>query len=153
MTVRPGDLFFLLSAACVTANASLIKRAQQHPGTDADMISYYNNVVVLILFLASSGFTGAFTSERLDTLVKLWPLAALGGLAQTGIYFFYYRNLKRYEVWQVKLWLLLMPILSCFIGVAFLHETLTAKKALGILIVLAGAALIVLRSRIHHEPA
>lgn len=153
MEVHSTDLFFLLSAACVTANAFLIKRAQQHPGTDADMISYYNNFVVLILFLASSGFTGAFTSERLDTLVKLWPLAALGGLAQTGIYFFYYRNLKRYEVWQVKLWLLLMPILSCFIGVAFLHETLTAKKALGILIVLAGAALIVLRSRIHHEPA
>lgn len=151
MEIHLTDLFFLLSAACVTANAFLIKSAQTHPQTDSDMISYYNNFVVLLLFSLSCGVTGALTPERLAVLAKLWPLAVLGGLAQTGIYFFYYRNLKHFEVWQVKLYLLLMPILSCFIGVAFLGETLTSSKILGILIVLAGAALILLRSRIHHE--
>ena len=153
MEIHLTDLFFLLSAACVTANAFLIKSAQTHPQTDSDMISYYNNFVVLLLFSVSCGVTGALTPERLAVLAKLWPLAVLGGLAQTGIYFFYYRNLKHFEVWQVKLYLLLMPILSCFIGVAFLGETLTSSKILGILIVLAGAALILLRSRIHHEAA
>ena len=44
-----------------------------------------------------------------------------------------------------------MPVLSCFIGVFFLGEELTAKKLLGILVVLSGAAVILLRSRIHHE--
>ena len=151
MEIHLTDLFFLLSAACVTANAFLIKSAQTHPKTDSDMISYYNNFVVLLLFSLSCGVTGALTPERLAVLAKLWPLAVLGGLAQTGIYFFYYRNLKHFEVWQVKLYLLLMPILSCFIGVAFLGETLTSSKILGILIVLAGAALILLRSKIHHE--
>ena len=151
MEIHLTDLFFLLSAACVTANAFLIKSAQTHPQTDSDMISYYNNFVVLLLFSLSCGVTGALTPERLAVLAKLWPLAVLGGLAQTGIYFFYYRNLKHFEVWQVKLYLLLMPILSCFIGVAFLGETLTSSKILGILIVLAGAALILLRSKIHHE--
>lgn len=151
MEIHLTDLFFLLSAACVTANAFLIKSAQTHPQTDSDMISYYNNFVVLLLFSVSCGVTGALTPERLAVLAKLWPLAVLGGLAQTGIYFFYYRNLKHFEVWQVKLYLLLMPILSCFIGVAFLGETLTSSKILGILIVLAGAALILLRSKIHHE--
>ena len=34
------DLFFLLSAACVTVNAFLIKHAQEKYGEDADMISY-----------------------------------------------------------------------------------------------------------------
>ena len=53
---------------------------------------------------------------------------------------------------MVKLYLLLMPVVSCIIGVFFLNEQLTAKKLLGILIVLAGAALILLRSRINHEP-
>lgn len=153
MEIHLTDLFFLLSAACVTANAFLIKSAQTHPKTDSDMISYYNNFVVLLLFSVSCGVTGALTPERLAVLAKLWPLAVLGGLAQTGIYFFYYRNLKHFEVWQVKLYLLLMPILSCILGVAFLGETLTSSKILGILIVLAGAALILLRSKIHHEAA
>ncbi len=153
MEIHLTDLFFLLSAACVTANAFLIKSAQTHPKTDSDMISFYNNFVVLLLFSVSCGVTDALTPERLAVLGKLWPLAVLGGLAQTGIYFFYYRNLRHFEVWQVKLYLLLMPILSCILGVAFLGESLTSSKILGILIVLAGAALILLRSRIHKEAA
>ena len=44
-----------------------------------------------------------------------------------------------------------MPVVSCFNGVFFLNEELNAKKMLGILIVLAGAAVLLLRSRIHHE--
>lgn len=52
---------------------------------------------------------------------------------------------------MVKLYLLLMPIVSCFIGVIFLNETLTVNKVLGILIVLVGAAVILLRTRINKE--
>jgi drug/metabolite transporter (DMT)-like permease len=44
-------------------------------------------------------------------------------------------------------------VLSCFIGVFFLNEELTTKKLLGILIVLAGAAVILMRSKINHNPA
>ena len=101
---------------------------------------------------------GSFLMSRVDepgfaweSLGKLWWLVALGGLAQTGIYFFYYRNLKRHEVWVVKLALLLMPVLSCFIGVFFLGEELTGRKLLGILIVLAGAAVLLLRGKLHPE--
>ena len=128
MRLNANDLFFLLSAGCVTANAFIIKRAQEKYRAEADSISYYNNFVVLLLFGTA---------------------AALGGLAQTGIYFFYYRNLKSHEVWEVKLALLLMPVLSCFIGVFFLNETLTGKKLLGIAVVLLGAALLLLRGKLH----
>ena len=151
MCLNAYDLFFLLSAACVTANAFIIKRAQDRYHEDADMISYYNNFVVLLLFgttAAATGDLGGFAWERLG---KLWWLIALGGLAQTGIYFFYYRNLKQHEVWVVKLALLLMPVLSCFIGVFFLEEELTTRKMLGILIVLAGAAVLLLRGKLHPE--
>ena len=51
----------------------------------------------------------------------------------------------------MKLYLLLMPVLSCFIGVFFLNEELTVKKLLGILVVLAGAAVILQRGRINRE--
>ena len=151
MSLNLYDLFFILSAMCVTANAFIIKRAQDKYHEDADMISYYNNFVVLLLFGTSAAMTGDLGGFDWASLGKLWWLVLLGGLAQTGIYFFYYRNLKKYEVWVVKLCLLLMPVVSCFIGVFFLNEELTAKKMLGILIVLAGAAVLLLRSRIHHE--
>lgn len=151
MSVSVYDLFFILSAMCVTANAFIIKRAQDKYHEDADMISYYNNFVVLLLFGSGAAVMGDMGSFDWSSLGKLWWLVLLGGLAQTGIYFFYYRNLKRYEVWVVKLCLLLMPVVSCFIGVFFLGEELTAKKMLGILIVLAGAAVLLLRGRIHHD--
>ena len=150
MTLHVTDLYFLLSAACVSANAFIIKAAQEKYHEDADMISYYNNAVVLILFGCSAALHGEFRIPQ-DMGSSFWWLVVLGGLAQTGIYFFYYRNLKHFEVWLVKLYLLLMPVLSCFIGVFFLNEELTTKKILGILIVLSGAAVILQRGRINHE--
>lgn len=144
------DLFFLASAACVTANAFIIKSAQEKYGKDADTISYYNNFIVLTLFGASALLGGdVHIPDGAD--LGFWGLVILGGLGQTFIYYFYYRNLRHYEVWLVKLYLLLMPILSCFIGVLFLNESLNAEKILGIFVVLCGAAVILLRSRLHHE--
>ena len=151
MRFNAHDLFFILSAMCVTANAFIIKTAQERYREDADMISYYNNFVVLVLFGFAASFAGDLRLPAPGTLRGFWWLVLLGGLAQTGIYFFYYRNLKHYEVWIVKLYLLLMPIVSCFIGVTFLGEELTMKKVIGILVVLLGAAVILLRSRLHRE--
>ena len=151
MELHASDLFFLLSAGCVTANAFIIKTAQEKYHEDADMISYYNNFVVLLLFGTTAAAAGDIRPASMGTVPGFWWLVALGGLAQTGIYFFYYRNLKHFEVWLVKLYLLLMPVLSCFIGVFFLNEELTVKKLLGILVVLSGAAVILQRGRINHE--
>ena len=105
MSLHVTDLYFLLSAACVSANAFIIKAAQERYHEDADMISYYNNAVVLLLFAGSAALCGDFRLPA-DMSRGFWPLVVLGGLAQTGIYFFYYRNLKHFEVWLVKLYLL-----------------------------------------------
>ena len=146
---RPADLFFLLSALCVTVNAFLIKAAQEKYGRDTDSISYYNNFTVLVLFAAFSLMRGDLRALSPGDIPHFWGLVVLGGFAQTCIYFFYYRNLKRHEVWIVKLWLLLMPVVSCLIGVLFLGETLTGRKLLGIGIVILGAAVILLRGKLH----
>ena len=151
MTLHVTDLYFILSAVCVSANAFIIKSAQEKYHEDADMISYYNNAVVLLLFAGSAALCGDFRHLPTTLGPGFWVLVVLGGLAQTGIYFFYYRNLKHFEVWLVKLYLLLMPVLSCFIGVFFLGEELSTKKLLGILIVLTGAAVILQRGRINHH--
>ncbi len=146
---RVQDGFFLLSAACVTVNAFLIKAAQERYHEDADMISYYNNAVVLVLFGAMAAMQGQPLPDALPE--NFWWFVALGGLAQTGIYFFYYRNLKRCEVWVVKLYLLLMPIVSTLIGAVFLNEQLTVTRLVGIGVVLAGAAVILLRDKLHKK--
>lgn len=148
---NPTDLFFILSAMCVTVNAFIIKNAQENYHEDADTISYYNNFVVLLFFSSTAALTGAVSPSALRLTPFMWGMVALGGLAQTGIYFFYYRNLKHYEVWVVKLYLLLMPVVSCFIGVFFLNEELTGRKLLGIFTVLCGAVLILLRGRINRK--
>lgn len=150
---RPADLFFLLSALCVTVNAFLIKAAQEKFGRDTDSISYYNNFTVLVLFAVFALSRGDLQALVPSAIPHFWGLVALGGLAQTCIYFFYYRNLKRHEVWVVKLWLLLMPVVSCLIGVLFLREALTAKKVLGIGVVLLGAAVILLRGKLNQKKA
>ena len=106
---------------------------------------------VLLLFTVFSILRGDLRSLCPGNTPGFWWLVALGGLAQTCIYFFYYRNLRRHEVWVVKLWLLLMPVVSCLIGVLFLDEILTVQKIIGIGVVLLGAAVILLRSRLHPE--
>ena len=151
LSFRPTDLFFIASAACVTANAFIIKSAQDKHGQKADTISYYNNFVVLLLFALFAISRGDLAALRPGETPGFWWIVLLGGLAQTGIYFFYYRNLKRHEVWIVKLWLLLMPVLSCIVGVLFLHEEPTVWKLVGIGVVLLGAAVILLRSKLHPE--
>ena len=151
MRFHPTDLFFLLSALCVTVNAFFIKTAQTKYGRDADAISYYNNFVVLLLFALFAVSRGDLRFLRETQAPSFWPLVLLGGLAQTGIYFFYYRNLRRHAVWIVKLWLLLMPVVSCLIGFLFLHEALTTGKLIGVAVVLAGAGIILLRGRLHPE--
>lgn len=148
-TLNWYDLFFIASALSVTVNAFIIKAAQDKYRADTDMIAYYNNFMVLLLFLVSSLITGDLGNLRSCTGGGFWGLVALGGLAQTLIYWFYYRNLRRYEVWMVKLYLLLMPVLSCFVGVVFLGERLTAGKLAGIGVVLLGAVVILLRGRIN----
>ena len=151
LSFRPTDLFFIASAACVTANAFIIKSAQDRHNQKADTISYYNNFVVLLLFALFAVSRGDLKALRPGDTPGFWWFAALGGLAQTGIYFFYYRNLKRHDVWIVKLWLLLMPVLSCIVGVLFLNEEPTVWKLVGIGVVLLGATVILLRGKLHPE--
>ncbi len=144
---RWSDVFFLLSAVSLASNAFVIQHAQRKYGKDPDMISYINNLTVLVLFTIVCLITGD-SARTVSTVSEYGWIILLGGFAQTGIYFFYYRNLQRHEVWIVKLYLLLMPVVSCLIGVVFLHETMTPKTVAGIVIVLLGAGLLLIRHRL-----
>lgn len=144
------DLFFIASAASVTANAFVIKTAQDRFGADSDVIGYYNNFVVLVLFTVSSLIAGDV--GRLGELnFEVWHVFAIlgGGLAQTLIYVFYYRNLRRHPVWVVKLYMLFVPVLTCIAGVALFDESFGWLKGIGMVLVLGEAAVIALRGKIN----
>ncbi|MFA6866206.1 MAG: DMT family transporter [Clostridia bacterium] len=147
------DLFFLASALTVTTNAFVIKYTQKEYKASSNMIAYYNNFVVLLLFLISSLILGDFKFFNTNKIGSslFWILAVVGGIAQSLIYIFYYRNLKIYPVWQVKLFLLFVPIVSSIIGLIAFDEKITLLKIIGLILVLLGAVLILLRDKINKQ--
>jgi drug/metabolite transporter (DMT)-like permease len=139
------DLFFIFSAMAVTANAFLIKSTQIKYNVSNDVIAYYNNVVVLIVFTIAALITkdmGKLANVNINS--SFVTIVILGGIAQSFLYIFYYRNLREYPVWLVKVFLLLVPIISSIVGILVFKEELSATKIIGIVTVLSGAAGIIL---------
>lgn len=137
-----GNIFFILSALFVSINAFVIKSVQldeKNPAAD-NVIAFYNNFVTMILFIGA-----AFIHNDLVLLPKLTQdtgllIAALcAGLGQTGIYLVYYYDLRRFPVWIVKVFLLLMPIVSTIVSFILFGDTMQPNQLIGMFIVLAGA--------------
>ncbi len=152
MSLNWYDLFFIASALAVTVNAFLIKGTQKKYKVKPDIIGYFNNLVVMLLFLVSALIAGDFgklDGVKIDMLFVF--LAILGGVGQGCIYIFYYRNLEVYPVWKVKLFMLFMPILTCIIGIFAFGETLVYIQLVGIALILVGAGIILLREKINNK--
>lgn len=141
-----GNIFFILSALFVSVNAFIIKSAQHdryNPVSD-NVVAYYNNFVTLILFTAAAAVTG-----QMDQLLKFGRepgiTAALlaASVGQTFIYIFYYYNLRRFPVWIVKVFLLLVPIVSAVISWALFGDSLSLVQISGMAVVLGCAGGIV----------
>ncbi len=142
------DVFFLLSAAAVTTNAFIIKRTQKKYEVSNEVIAYYNNLTVFILFVAASLLTGDFAVlGGIGYGGWFIPLVLAGGLAQTLIYVCYYHNLRKYPVWLVKVLLLFVPVISSVAGIIIFKESMTVMKLIGIAVVLSGAAGIIIMQK------
>lgn len=141
-----GNLFFIASALFVSINAFVIKSAQhdaRNPVSD-NVVAYYNNFVTLILFTAAAAVTGDL--NQIGMVARNSGLAttlAVASVGQTLIYLFYYYNLRRFPVWIVKIFLLLVPVVAAIISYLLFHETLNALQLTGMVIVLCCAGGIV----------
>lgn len=135
-----GDIFFILSAFFVSVNAFLIKSVQLNKEVpiEDNVIAFYNNFITMIFFLAASFIMGTFGQITGAKSFSAFIPAVLAGIGQTLIYVVYYYDLRRYSVWVVKIFLLLMPIVSAFISFVLFDEKLQRGQYLGIVIVLAG---------------
>lgn len=137
-----GNLFFILSALFVSINAFVIKSVQHdavNPVSD-NVVAYYNNFITLIFFISFAGFTGDIVQlGKLGHESSVTIALMLASLGQTFVYIVYYYNLRRYPVWIVKIFLLLMPIVVTVISYFVFDETMSIHQFAGAAIVLAGA--------------
>ena len=148
-----NDLFFILSAFFVTLNAFVIQWALHHPKTPVKgmTIGFYNNFYAMLLFgiaVLVSGTGGDLAAGV--TGDGVWAIALMAGFGQSFVYVFYYAALGRQPVWLVKVFLLLMPVFTTVIEtVAELVTTgttsMTWSRLGGMLLVLAGAAVLLLK--------
>lgn len=132
-----GDIFFILSAFFLSCNAFLIKNVQSrkdHPIAD-NVIAFYNNFITMLLFLAVLPFArdGRFTAGFTVPLL-------LTGIGQTLIYLAYYYNLRRNEVWLVKIFLLLIPLFVNIVTFFTGAGQLSARQRTGMAVVVLCAA-------------
>lgn len=150
-----NDLFFILSAFFVTLNAFVIQWALHHPKTPVKgmTIGFYNNFYAMLLFgiaVLVSGTGGDLVAGV--TGDGVWAIALMAGFGQSFVYVFYYAALGRQPVWLVKVFLLLMPVFTTVIEtVAELVTTgttsMTWSRLGGMLLVLAGAAILLLKKK------
>lgn len=137
-----GSIFFILSALFVSINAFVIKSVQldkHNPAAD-NVIAFYNNFVTMIFFIAAAIIHNDFSLiGKLSGDWKLVIAALCAGLGQTEIYLVYYYDLRRFPVWIVKVFLLLMPIVSTLVSLVLFGEKMTINQVLGMFVVLAGA--------------
>lgn len=144
------DIFFILSALFVTINAFVIKGVQHSKRAEIsdNVVAYYNNLVTLLLFSVTTLFVGTGeTAMNTDLLILL----GLAGLGQTFLYVFYYYNLRRNEVWIVKITLLLVPVFSNLFYLIFLGKSLSGGQFAGMVAVILGAAMIIVLQHLQNQ--
>ena len=108
----------------------------------------FRSFVTMLLFLITAAALGDI--RQMPVILENRYLAGallLSGLGQTLIYIVYYANLRRFPVWQVKIFLLLMPIVSALLSFLLFGDAMSGGQYLGMGIVLLGALSILAEQR------
>jgi len=105
----------------------------------------FDPMVLTAMSLAIGGaihLTGALVSGQFSEMS--WTVRNIGAAAYLGVFgsaaafFIYYSLLRKTEVVKVSFVTFLTPIVASMVGVIFLHETITLKEIVGILMILCG---------------
>ena len=143
------DILFLLSALAVTVNAFIIKSVQSKHKVNSNVISFYNNIVVMGCFLIMTFVTLGtrwFISNDIDFSL-FFTFALIGGIMQCGVYIFYYTNLRNLPVWIVNITLLLIPVVTTIVGIVLFNKSISLNIIIGMCIVLFGAVGLLLKQK------
>ena len=137
--------FFIASAFAASCNAFLVKGTQKRFPQITDMaIAVYNLLFSGICFLIISICGGAL-SAGISGFTREFDLIAasiISGSFDAVLFIIYYRSLRVFSVWLVKIFLLTMPAISSLISLVLFGEALTLRELAGIIIICVGALLI-----------
>lgn len=145
-----GNIFFILSALFISINAFVIKSVQKdkHKPVSDNVVAYYNNFITMSFFAIAAFFMGDMGQLKLIGSDAFLTYALLfAGIGQTCVYIVYYYDLRRFPVWVVKVFLLLMPIVASVLSFLLFKESMNTQQYIGIVIVLLGAFGIVFEQR------
>jgi transporter family protein len=134
-------IYALLSAVFASLTAIFAKVGVQH--IDSDLATAIRTVVIIILAWAIVFFKGAVPG--IQNLTKQnWLFLILSGCATGLSWLFYFKALQLGEVSKVAPIDKLSVALTIVLSVIFLKESLTFKDAIGALLIIAGAFVLIL---------
>ena len=142
---QSGDFLVLISAFFLSLNAFVIKRTVQN--ASGLVVGFWNaginGLVFMVAALATKGWSGSFGQIPRT----LWPvLFWLGVLAYT-FFACYNTALRTVPVWEARLFCLFIPVVAMITAWIVLKETPTIWQGLGVALISAGAAGIVILRR------
>jgi drug/metabolite transporter (DMT)-like permease len=136
-SAKMGALFGAASAAFYASNVLVNKRIT--PAFSGSELSFYHGLVAtpLLLLLVPHGVSSNLSARAIAFLLAGSVVAgALGGLM-------FVWGLRRIEATRASNLTFLEPLVATVSAWAFLGETLTAERAVGGVLILVGAALVV----------
>jgi transporter family protein len=142
LNAMPWQVWAVLSAVFAALTAILAKVGIEN--INSDLATFIRTVVVLASFAVILFVTGQFTAPE-PISAKTWIFLALSGLATGASWLCYFRALKLGPATLVAPVDKLSVVLVALFGVVFLGERPSATGWLGIVLIAAGAILIVIR--------
>ncbi len=134
-------IYALLSAVFASLTAIFAKVGVKH--VDSDLATAIRTVVIIILAWSIVFFKGV--APGIQNLTKQnWLFLILSGCATGLSWLFYFKALQLGEVSKVAPIDKLSVALTIILAVIFLKESLTLKDAIGALLIIAGAFVLIL---------
>lgn len=140
-----GDSMILAAAFLLSLNAVFIQRCLKV--ADGASIALVNAICIAGLFLTQALCSATPLSAQFAAATHhIGSLLLLGTLLGMSLVL-YYLGLEWLPLWEVRIFMLLIPVSSAVLEAVFLGTPVTLGQALGIAAVMAGAATISLRAR------
>jgi drug/metabolite transporter (DMT)-like permease len=140
-----GDVLILASTFLLIVNAGIIKGTMRL--VSVPVIAGCNMTINALLFLTAS----MLLSGRLNVIggiaFQAWLLLLLCGLCVFLTLLAYYSTLKALPVWEAFLLFLLVPVLTTLFAWGVRHELPSVRQGVGMLLILLGAAGIIVSRR------
>jgi drug/metabolite transporter (DMT)-like permease len=143
-TGQIGDWLVLGYAFLLALNAYFIKKSVKDTG--ALLLGFSNCLVNTVVFVVMQLIfypVADFVSINRQSAAILMA----GGLCVYLFFIGYYQALKRLPVWEVRLLMLGVPVVTAVLGFCFIGEVLSGRQLIGMVLILSGAAGILFSGR------